>query len=77
MVKTLCFHCRGHRFDPCPGNWGTKIPQAARRGQKKECLGHSPGPVLLVVSPTDISPAGANVIAGRPRGSYYEKKDSW
>ena len=20
VVRTLCFHCRGHRFNPCLGN---------------------------------------------------------
>ena len=23
VVKTLCFHCRGHRFHPWSGNWGS------------------------------------------------------
>ena len=32
VVKTLCFHCRGGTGS-IPGR-GTKIPQAARRGQK-------------------------------------------
>ena len=31
MVKTLCFHCRWHGFEP---GWGTKIPHAMQRGQK-------------------------------------------
>ena len=31
VVKTVCFHCRGHGFDP----WlGPKIWHAAQRGQK-------------------------------------------
>ena len=25
VVKTLCFQCRGHGFDPC---WGKNIPHA-------------------------------------------------
>ena len=33
MVKTPCFHCRGHGFDP----WlGTNIPHATQHSQKKE-----------------------------------------
>ena len=32
MVRTLRFHCRGHRVDPW---WGTKIPQAAWPGKKR------------------------------------------
>ena len=32
VVRTQCFHCCG--LGSMPG-WGTKIPQAARRGQKK------------------------------------------
>ena len=35
VVKTPCFHCRGHGFDSIPGQ-GTKIPQAMQRGQKKK-----------------------------------------
>ena len=31
VVKTLCFHCRWHGFEP---GWGTKIPHAMQRGQK-------------------------------------------
>ena len=31
MVKTLCFLCRGHGFNPW---WGTKIPQAMWHSQK-------------------------------------------
>ena len=35
MVKTLCLHCRGHRFNP----WsGTEIPHALRCSQKLKCL---------------------------------------
>ena len=34
MVKTLHFHCRGHRFDPWSGK--TKIPYVVRCGQKKK-----------------------------------------
>ena len=30
MVKSPCYHCRGHRFDP---SWGTKIAYAAGCGQ--------------------------------------------
>ena len=33
VVKTPHFHCRGLGFDP---GQGTKIPQAAQGGQKKE-----------------------------------------
>ena len=32
VVKTPCFHCRGHGFDP----WGTKILHAARCGHKNK-----------------------------------------
>ena len=32
MVKTSCFHCRGHWFD----SLGTKIPQAAWHSKKKK-----------------------------------------
>ena len=44
MVKTRCFQCREHRFDP---SWGTKIPHATakknlkyikRKGKKKKGL---------------------------------------
>ena len=31
VVRTLCFHCRGHGFDP----W-TKIPHAPWHGQEKK-----------------------------------------
>ena len=31
LVKTLCFHCRGHRFDH---GWGTKVAYASRCSQK-------------------------------------------
>ena len=31
VVGTLCFHCRGHGFDPWLGNW---ILHAKQRGQK-------------------------------------------
>ena len=34
VVRTPHFHCRGPRFDSLTGQ-GTKILQAARRGQKK------------------------------------------
>ena len=33
VVKTLSFHCRGHRFDPC---WGARIPHAVQCGQKNK-----------------------------------------
>ena len=33
VVKTLSFHCRGHRFDPC---WGARIPHAVHCGKKKK-----------------------------------------
>ena len=33
MVKTLSFRCRGPRFSSL--EWGVKIPQAVRCGQKK------------------------------------------
>ena len=33
MVRTLSFHCRGHRFDP---GLGTKILRAAPHCQKKK-----------------------------------------
>ena len=32
VVKTLCFQCRGHGFDPR----GTKIPYAAQQDQKQK-----------------------------------------
>ena len=32
--------------------------------KRKKCMGHSPGPILLVVSPVYISPTGASVEAG-------------
>ena len=28
LVKTLCFQCRGHRFDPCSGNLDPKCCMA-------------------------------------------------
>ena len=31
-VKTPCFQCRGHGFDP----WSGKIPLASRYGQKQK-----------------------------------------
>ena len=34
MVKTLCFHCRGHTGSI--SGQGTKIPRAMQRGQKKK-----------------------------------------
>lgn len=27
VVRTLHFHCGGHRFDPCPGNLDPTIPR--------------------------------------------------
>ena len=40
VVKTLCFRCRGHRFDPwCGVGAGarrTKIPSTREDGQKKK-----------------------------------------
>ena len=33
LVKTLHFHCRGHRFDP---GQGTKIPAAWQKKQKNK-----------------------------------------
>ena len=30
VVRTLCFHCKGHKFHPWSGNQGTKIPQAVQ-----------------------------------------------
>ena len=32
--------------------------------KRKKCMGHSPGPIPLVVSPVYISPTGASVEAG-------------
>ena len=32
-VKTLCFHRRGHGFDPW---WGTKIPHAPRSAAERK-----------------------------------------
>ena len=34
VVKTLCFHCRGPRFNPWLG--GTEILQVLQLGQKKK-----------------------------------------
>ena len=34
MVKTPCFHCRGHGFDPLVGELRT--PRDAWRGKKKK-----------------------------------------
>ena len=34
MVRTLYFHCRGHRFDPWSGNYN-KIPHASVKKQEK------------------------------------------
>ena len=30
VVRTLSFHCKGHKFHPRSGNQGTKIPQAVQ-----------------------------------------------
>ena len=35
VVRTPCFHCRGHGFDPWNPGSGTKIPQATWYGQKQ------------------------------------------
>ena len=37
LVRTLCFHCQGPRFDPW---WGTKIPRAVQSGKKKKIKGN-------------------------------------
>ena len=38
MVKTLCFHCRGHGFDPCSENWdpASRMPRGAVTKKKKK-----------------------------------------
>ena len=36
MVKTLHFHCRGHRFGPLFPGQGTKIPLASWQKKKKK-----------------------------------------
>lgn len=52
VVKTLLFHCRGHRFDP----WlGTKIPHALQHGQKKRektttAKSHHDSTLLLILT---------------------------
>ena len=36
VAKTLCFHCREHRFNLGSTGQGTKIPHAAQHDQKNK-----------------------------------------
>ena len=37
-VKTLCFHCRGHRFSPGGGTKIYHMPHGMAKKKKKECV---------------------------------------
>ena len=36
VVKTPCFHCRGHRFNPWSGNYDPACPKARPKKRKKK-----------------------------------------
>ena len=41
VVRTLCFHCRGHRLDLWLGNWDSPTPHGAAKKKKPSLIGYS------------------------------------
>ena len=47
MVRAPCFHCRGHGFDPCSGNWvPTSHAVWPKKKKKGMCITLHPYPAL-------------------------------
>ena len=67
MVKTLCFHCRGHRFDPCPLPGGrvrshklcSGVPPKWKSKSRKRKRGF-PGGAVVESLPADAGHTGSS-----------------